>query len=63
MVSQEKREEDERLREELRRVTAAKLKKVINPLIKRSEEKKAPNPRQRTERLQTNARLAVCVLL
>jgi hypothetical protein len=44
MVSQEKREEDERLREELRHVTPAKLKKVIKPLIERSEVKKKGDP-------------------
>jgi hypothetical protein len=39
MVSQEKREEDERLREELRHVTLEKLKKVIKPLIERMDRK------------------------
>ncbi len=33
MVSEQTREEDERLREELRHVDLEKLKKVIKPLI------------------------------
>jgi hypothetical protein len=40
MVSQKTRDEDERLREELRHVTPEKLKKVIKPLIERSDGKK-----------------------
>ncbi|MGA2411896.1 MAG: hypothetical protein ABSG46_16115 [Candidatus Binataceae bacterium] len=40
MVSQEKREEDERLREELRHVTPEKLKKAIKPLIIKGENPK-----------------------
>jgi hypothetical protein len=52
MVSEETREKDERLREELRHVDLEKLKKVIKPLIatpdgvkrpgRASIEKKAP---------------------
>lgn len=33
MVSEQTRKEDERLREELRHVDLAKLKKVIKPLV------------------------------
>ena len=42
MVSEQTREEDERLREELRHVDLEKLKKVIKPLISSSEKQKRP---------------------
>jgi hypothetical protein len=48
MVSEQTREEDERLREELRHVDLEKLKKVIKPLItprsKESPVAKRKNP-------------------
>lgn len=40
MVSEETREKDERLREELRHVDLEKLKKVIKPLIEPRERAK-----------------------
>ena len=46
MVSEQTREEDERLREELRHVDLEKLKKTIKPLLQadRTKKKKATNP-------------------
>jgi hypothetical protein len=46
MVSEQTREEDERLREELRHVDLAKLKKVIKPLLQpdRTKTKTATSP-------------------
>jgi len=40
MVSEQTREEDERLREELRHVDLEKLRKVIKPLITKRQEKR-----------------------
>ena len=40
MVSEQTREEDERLREELRHVDLEKLKKVIKPLLRTDHTKK-----------------------
>jgi hypothetical protein len=40
MVSEETREQDERLREELRHVDLEKLKKVIKPLLQPDPKKK-----------------------
>lgn len=56
MVSQEKREEDERLREELRHVTPEKLKKVIEPLIQRMDRKKGDQSSIRIDRPQIATR-------
>jgi hypothetical protein len=48
MVSEHTREQDERLREELRHVDLEKLKKVIKPLIGRREpEKQQATPRKK----------------
>jgi len=46
MVSEQTREQDERLREELRHVDLEKLKKVIKPLLRtdRTKTKKATSP-------------------
>jgi len=45
MVSEQTREEDERLREELRHVDLEKLKKVIKPLLRpEPKTKKATSP-------------------
>jgi hypothetical protein len=44
MVSEHTREQDERLREELRHVDLEKLKKVIKPLL-RPEMTKQPKPK------------------
>jgi hypothetical protein len=45
MVSEQTRKEDERLREELRHVDLAKLKKVIKPLLQAN---KRPAPKVKT---------------
>jgi hypothetical protein len=42
MVSEKTREEDERLREELRHVDLEKLKKVIKPLLQPDPKEKKP---------------------
>jgi hypothetical protein len=48
MVSEHTREQDERLREELRRVDLEKLKKVIKPLFEpRERAKKEATPRKK----------------
>ena len=50
MVSDETREEDERLREELQRIDLAKLKKVIKPLLRSSPvQKKATKAKHKAD--------------
>jgi hypothetical protein len=44
MVSEETRDADERLREELRHVDLEKLKKMIKPLITSKKQEKIPLP-------------------
>jgi ABC-type nitrate/sulfonate/bicarbonate transport system ATPase subunit len=47
MVSEQTREEDERLREELRHVDLEKLKTVIKPLLSGGERQKEVNTKKR----------------
>ncbi len=46
MVSEQTREEDERLREELRHVDLEKLKTVIKPLLEPSRTEKNARPKR-----------------